>query len=259
MDENVENKYKRKKSKHNENFAGNNNDKEMNIPVTKFFSDDKNQKEYLASGNTDLLSNSNNNKTENRFRSIIKSVSKEKKQRSLSNKNAKQEKNNYNQNLLTEENSEGIKEAGKKTIEKIDDIYIINKFFKFLDLKNYHYKRIFAKKIKIIFRLFLENRTEFLLYNKLHNVKDNEDSDLEGVNVTAHKQKEPVAGENNNNKIYYERFKKRVMSQLENEMTFKPEHNTSANQSNIHTVVSNKRNKLKMEDAYEYQKKKKER
>ena len=261
MDENAENKYKRKKSKNNENFLiTKNNDKEMNIPVNKFFS---NEKETKENNNRDNPNNLITNPTESRFRNLMKSTSKEK-QRSLSNKNNKSIKNYNNkdqthQNILTEENSEGIKNLEKKGEEKIDDVYIINKFFKSIELKNYPYNRIIAKKIKLIFKSFSENRTEFLLNNKINGIKEDEDSDYTEQSNAAYKKKQTVPIEKLKNKLYYEKFKQRVMNQLENEMTFKPELNTSTNHSNIVTVVSNKRRNLKMEDAYDYQKKKRER
>ncbi len=202
--------------------------------------------------------------SESKIKSIIKFPNKEK-QRSLSNKNQNTNKSKNNkedqthQIILTEENSEGIKDTAK-----IDDVYILNKFFKFINLASYPYNRPIAKKIKIIFRVFWENRTEFLLHNKSSNnyvdVKDDEDFDLaEESRGPIYALRKNISKEKFTNKVYYERFKRRVMSQLENEMTFKPEMNTSENQSHINTAVCNKRKKLKMEDAYEYQKKKKER
>ena len=261
LEENVENIYKRKKSKNNVNFLSNNyNDKEISIQPDKFCSNEKNAKENYKN----KINNQELNSNQIRFRNIKKPASKEK-QRSLSSKNkqrkfpASEKKEQAHQNILTEANSEGIKEASKKTAEKIDDVYIINKYLTFVDLKNYSYNRSTAKKIKNIFRLFLENRTEFLVYNKIHNIKEDEDSDLSQESHAAYNKMESLPTEKLKNKFYYERFKQRVMSQLENEMTFKPELNTSENQSNINNAVSNKRNKLKMEDAYEYRRKKKER
>lgn len=268
FEENVENKYKRKKSKNNDNFITNLNDKELNIPTDNFLNEEKNLRDNNLDNPSDLL-----NTNQNRMRSIIKSASKEKQRSVSSNNNRKHPnalaaKDNFksnlnkkeltNPNILTE-NSDGIKDANKKGDYKIDDVYIINKFFKLIELKNYTYNRITAKKIKIIFRMFLENRTEHLISNKLHNIKDDEDSDLAQESHAAYKIRDNKPIEKFKNKFYYERFKQRVINQLENEMTFKPELNTSTNQSNINNVVSNKRKKLKMEDAYEYQKKKKER
>jgi len=215
------------------------------------------------------LFNNNNEKAKNKITSVNKEI-----QRSISNKNKRnagvsdRKENNYlNTDINDDKNSKkiGNLEINKNHSQKnehINDLYLINKFFQFINLESYPYNRIIAKKIKAIFSPFLENLSNFLNYKRLNNIKDSEsdsEPDLSLKSLPAYNKKPIISNDKMKNEIYYKKYKERIINQLDNEMTFKPEINTSENLSNLNNNNTQKGKKLKMEDAYEYHRKKKER
>lgn len=118
-----------------------------------------------------------------------------------------------------------------------------------------------AKKIKTIFLNLSENRANFMKSHNKHKTIENlpTESDFNSDNqIFLSKSQEKSNKKNinfnldsinsniykNKNEIYYTKFKNRVINQFHNDVTFKSK--------------TKKRQKLKMEDAYEYQRKKKE-
>ncbi len=235
LDENCENKYKRKKSKNDmlkDDNSNNKNDKELFIIKDKIFTDEN-------------LGNFKNDEAKTRN----KSQSRSKEKRSQSNKNRNiLGPSNLKENIENKNNmNEGKDIKNKNNLnKKINiDIYLINKFFKFINLKNYPYTMPIAKKLKIIFQLFLENRKQHVLYLRSNNIYEDEDTQLCQESHAAYKIKENKPKEKFKNKYYYERFQKRIINCLENEMTFKPENlNTSGNNSKNNIVLSNKIRKV---------------
>lgn len=187
------------------------------------------------------------------------------------NLNSANEKNKNeiktNSTAKKNKNPQTQKSAIKLNQEEINDSYIISHCFKIFHFKNNSYSRTTAKKLKIIFRTFLENLIEHeLLMKSIKNkniaLKNNENNFAEEETNAAYKKKElnQIATEKTKNKFYYDKYKQRVLNQLEAEYSSKPEViNTTETQSNIiNTMVSARRRNLKMEDVYGYQRKKRE-
>jgi len=221
----------------NNKILDNYNDKELNIPSPRSL-----EKETNLNNNSYKSKNSENknyNRTDkNRIKSILET----------------EVKNNM--------------ETDKDQIQNckiINDNNIINQFFPFIDLKNFHYsKSIICKKIKFIFRTFCENKRENNENNKIKHSKNVEEKSAKifGDRNFENDKNKFFSKNRINNKVYYEKYKKRVVSQIENELTLNEILNTSENRCNSH----DKNNKfdlktkriIKMEDAYNYQIKKKE-
>jgi hypothetical protein len=107
----------------------------------------------------------------------------------------------------------------------------------------------------------LENSTEHdLLIKSIKNTYTHNKSEIAEQRNVANGKKDANASEKAKNKFYYDNYKERILNQLENDFAFKPEViNATETQSNIvNTMVSARRRNMKMEDAYDYQKKKRE-
>lgn len=111
--------------------------------------------------------------------------------------------------------------------------------------------------------MFFKNLIEHELLMKSINItnKDKINDKLEQKSLAAYKVKGQLnAKEDAKKKFYYDKYKQRVLNELENDKALKAELiNTTETQSNIvNTMVSARRRNLKMEDAYDYQRKKRE-
>lgn len=272
IEEPTENIYKRKKSKNADMTMNSLNDPFNNNVELKFHSEKK-INDKLDSNSDELKDSINPNKIDNNHpyqNGIINKNKTHANQKIGSNtiKNKETHEPSLSNNKKSKLNNE---EDQFKSIEKneIDDLTIMKKVLKFVELEKYHYNRPIAKKIKFIFKDFLRNRQEYLnnhrtitKSSRLQTLKTIEESgNKSGKNKNTINKDNNSKDNHSNRKFFYDRYKQRVINQLENEMTFKPENHTthpSLNHSNFNKLLTEKRKKLKMEDAYEYQKKKKE-
>jgi len=211
--------------------------------------DQENKYKRKKSKNNDLSNDKSYNNLDKR--NITTEGSENKKlSRSKSNKNKKKsnsKENNINNNNNGERENNLTKKENK---EYINDIYITNKFLKDINLDKYPYNRVTVKKIKLIFRNFFDNRKKYLSESKANYKKD-----INKMLTTENENENEPQYFKNKNPVYYNELKNKIFNQYKNELTFKPD-NTSQTYNQSH--LTEKRKTLKMEDAYQYQKKKKE-
>jgi hypothetical protein len=129
-----------------------------------------------------------------------------------------------------------------------------------IDIDKYPYNKTTVKKIKLIFRNLFDNRKKYISENQALTKKDMYNFlTTENTNNTNNA-KYNVSEKKNNylknkNSVYYNDLRNKIINQYRNEITFKPE---NLSQTYNHSYLTEKRRKLKMEDAYQYQKRKRE-